>query len=346
MAQSGVRPCDISRHLKVSHGCVSKILQRFNETGSVLPGTIGGSKPRVTTPKVVAAIRNYKQKDHGIFAWEIRDKLLQDNICDKFNVPSVSSISRILRHKLGSLPHLTGSAYGGDIHSKLPPHPMDSKSLYNHFYSYTYHHHSPMSFSNVSGGAHGSLPHLPSTNAQSPLANKPFLLPPSVMPSTVTSSAASNSMQQQQTIAQQTIPGCWPSAWPSSYSMSDILGAGFRPPALPLDSPLPPPGGHSPPSNEHHHHHEHFKAENMSCLASHQQSYAHPGSAGAFGGQGYGGYYPMTSDMVTNGFSGGSSTAINGHSSASMGVTLWRHIGETGWRHTAWRHALLGYRCY
>lgn len=52
MAKLGVRPCDISRQLKVSHGCVSKILARFNDTGSFLPGAIGGSKPRVTTPKV------------------------------------------------------------------------------------------------------------------------------------------------------------------------------------------------------------------------------------------------------------------------------------------------------
>lgn len=52
MAKMGVRPCDISRRLKVSHGCVSKILARWSETGSFLPGAIGGSKPRVTTPKV------------------------------------------------------------------------------------------------------------------------------------------------------------------------------------------------------------------------------------------------------------------------------------------------------
>lgn len=52
MSQKGTRPCDISRRLKVSHGCVSKILTRYNETHSYLPGTIGGSKPRVTTPRV------------------------------------------------------------------------------------------------------------------------------------------------------------------------------------------------------------------------------------------------------------------------------------------------------
>ena len=105
LAQLGIRPCDISRQLRVSHGCVSKILARYNETGSILPGAIGGSKPRVTTPGVVQAIKEYKIRDPGIFAWEIRDRLLSDSVCDKYNVPSVSSISRILRNKIGNVLH-------------------------------------------------------------------------------------------------------------------------------------------------------------------------------------------------------------------------------------------------
>ena len=53
LALMGVRPCDISRQLLVSHGCVSKILTRFYETGSIKPGSIGGTKPKVCIVGIV-----------------------------------------------------------------------------------------------------------------------------------------------------------------------------------------------------------------------------------------------------------------------------------------------------
>ncbi|CAF0817053.1 unnamed protein product [Didymodactylos carnosus] len=99
LAKQGVRPCDISRQLRVSHGCVSKILGRFHETGSIKPGIIGGSKPKVATPKVVDAITNYKHQSPTMFAWEIRERLIADGICDPDKVPSVSSINRIVRNR-------------------------------------------------------------------------------------------------------------------------------------------------------------------------------------------------------------------------------------------------------
>ena len=77
MAAAGVRPCVISRQLRVSHGCVSKILNRYQETGSIRPGVIGGSKPRVATPEVEAKIEEYKKDNPGIFSWEIREKLIK-----------------------------------------------------------------------------------------------------------------------------------------------------------------------------------------------------------------------------------------------------------------------------
>uniref|UniRef100_A0A1B0D7W7 Uncharacterized protein n=1 Tax=Phlebotomus papatasi TaxID=29031 RepID=A0A1B0D7W7_PHLPP len=64
LAHNGVRPCDISRQL------------------------------RVATPPVVDAIANYKRENPTMFAWEIRDRLLAEGICSQDNVPSVSSINR------------------------------------------------------------------------------------------------------------------------------------------------------------------------------------------------------------------------------------------------------------
>jgi paired box protein 3/7 len=80
MAAAGVRPCVISRQLRVSHGCVSKILNRYQETGSIRPGVIGGSKPRVATPEVEKKIEEYKKENPGIFSWEIREQLIKVRI--------------------------------------------------------------------------------------------------------------------------------------------------------------------------------------------------------------------------------------------------------------------------
>ncbi|XP_017044932.1 protein gooseberry [Drosophila ficusphila] len=102
MAAAGVRPCVISRQLRVSHGCVSKILNRFQETGSIRPGVIGGSKPRVATPDIESRIEELKQSQPGIFSWEIRAKLIEAGVCDKQSAPSVSSISRLLRGPTGA----------------------------------------------------------------------------------------------------------------------------------------------------------------------------------------------------------------------------------------------------
>lgn len=80
LAAAGVRPCVISRQLRVSHGCVSKILNRYQETGSIRPGVIGGSKPRVATPEVKARIEDLKRDNPGMLSQEIRDKLIKVKI--------------------------------------------------------------------------------------------------------------------------------------------------------------------------------------------------------------------------------------------------------------------------
>ena len=76
----------------MSNGCVSKILGRYYETGSIRPRAIGGSKPRVATSDVVNKVAQYKRECPSIFAWEIRDRLLSEGVCNQENIPSVSTI--------------------------------------------------------------------------------------------------------------------------------------------------------------------------------------------------------------------------------------------------------------
>jgi hypothetical protein len=73
---------------------INIICFRFNSTGSIKPGLIGGSKPKVATSSVIESITNYKLRNPNMFAWEIREKLISDNICTQDKAPSVSSINR------------------------------------------------------------------------------------------------------------------------------------------------------------------------------------------------------------------------------------------------------------
>ncbi len=71
-------------------------LGRYYDCGLFRSG-VGGSKPKVATPEVIAKIEHYKSQNSTIFAWEIREKLINDGVSTPDNCPSVSSINRILR---------------------------------------------------------------------------------------------------------------------------------------------------------------------------------------------------------------------------------------------------------
>ena len=276
--------------MKVSHGCVSKILARYNDTGSILPGTIGGSKPRVTTNRVVDAIRRYKDKDPGIFAWEIRDKLLADSVCDKYNVPSVSSISRILRNKISRATYddvMSDPGCGGGAKTDL----LQCRRLYGTLYPYAvYPAGAPCSVDRdrdlaVSGcfypttpaeaslrGFSGMSPYpcAAAAAAAAAVARSKSPVPSAHAPITPTAAAAAAALR-----AAAASGACWPSA----YSVTDILG--FRSlqsvPATSVGAAVDGSSEHSPSSTaaptktdhcgpashhdqchqyQHHHHYE------------------------------------------------------------------------------------------
>ncbi|CAF2412591.1 unnamed protein product [Rotaria sp. Silwood2] len=100
MAAQGIRPCVISRQLRVSHGCVSKILSRYAETGSIDPGSIiNNSKSKNhLSADIEQKINEYKNtySNSSTFVWEIRERLVRDGICKPTSLPSLNTLTRIL----------------------------------------------------------------------------------------------------------------------------------------------------------------------------------------------------------------------------------------------------------
>ena len=101
--KKGVKPSDISKILQVTPTCVSYILARFNETGSIAPIKHRGRRPIKSTPKVIEKIREYKVEDPAITAEKIMNRLLADGVCNKDSLPSQPYIYKILSEKIGAI---------------------------------------------------------------------------------------------------------------------------------------------------------------------------------------------------------------------------------------------------
>ncbi|KAH7696164.1 Paired box domain containing protein, partial [Aphelenchoides avenae] len=119
LASQGVKPCDISRQLRVSHGCVSKILNRYAETGSISPGQIGGNpRNRKSARSVEREILDVLEQQPNLDASQICTALVQRSVCSRSNAPSVKSIQAFLRRR--KTQHGATTANGGAVqHSKI-----------------------------------------------------------------------------------------------------------------------------------------------------------------------------------------------------------------------------------
>merc|ERR1711862_716894 len=58
---------------------------------------VGGNKAKADAPEIEKKVKEYQEKNPGIFSWEIKDKLVEDGVCNDETVPSISSISRLLK---------------------------------------------------------------------------------------------------------------------------------------------------------------------------------------------------------------------------------------------------------
>ncbi|KAJ6217967.1 hypothetical protein RDWZM_009124 [Blomia tropicalis] len=151
LALLGVRPCDISRQLLVSHGCVSKILTRFYETGSIKPGTnhLRGAKNKAnsatsnsssssttaTTPNIVKRILRLRHENPALFAWEIRE-LLRRELSQTETSSNSTSID-----SLADYSHLFASTSNQSNVGSIGFDNQTANSFLNHNQHLTHHHH-------------------------------------------------------------------------------------------------------------------------------------------------------------------------------------------------------------
>lgn len=102
MAEMGLRPCEISRRLRVSHGCISKILAKYHETGSCEAGSVpkrNRKRSQIVNPIIERKITEYTENQPGIFSWEVRELLLKEEVCTRENLPTLNAISLMLKSK-------------------------------------------------------------------------------------------------------------------------------------------------------------------------------------------------------------------------------------------------------
>lgn len=73
---------------------MSKILSRYAETGSIKPGSIGGSKSKVSPPNIDHRVGDYKKlyPHSAMFSWDAREQFIRDTVGKP---PSLSSLSAV-----------------------------------------------------------------------------------------------------------------------------------------------------------------------------------------------------------------------------------------------------------
>ena len=91
----------VSRNLNLPYKTISNIVELWIETGSIEARTKKIHKRTARTDDSIAFIEYLKSEKPSMYGKKIQQELLRDNVCLPHNVPSLSSISRILKSDLG-----------------------------------------------------------------------------------------------------------------------------------------------------------------------------------------------------------------------------------------------------
>ena len=97
---TGSRQSEIATEVKLSHQVISKIINNFIEEGTILPGKPGAKERSVASPQVVEFVEYIKTNKPSTYAVELQADLIEHGICTEEDVPSRTTISRILHSDL------------------------------------------------------------------------------------------------------------------------------------------------------------------------------------------------------------------------------------------------------
>ena len=102
---SGVGPRAISRTVRVTHGEVCRIIRPYQTNGTYSPFSQGGRRnPSRLSDNVLESIELFKLMKNSMFGREIRERLLNDGVCDGGNLPTLSTVNKRIKNKLHVIP--------------------------------------------------------------------------------------------------------------------------------------------------------------------------------------------------------------------------------------------------
>ena len=98
---SGEGPREISPTVRVTYGGVCRIIRHYQTYGTHFPLSRGGQRnPSKLSDNVLESIELFKLMKPSMFGREIRERLLNDGVCDGRNLPALSTLNKGIKIRL------------------------------------------------------------------------------------------------------------------------------------------------------------------------------------------------------------------------------------------------------